>query len=191
MKNTELLTQMAGQKVAIKQQNQQNYQNVYQQLIQEAQYNASMAENKRQFDENMKFQREQFNWQKAKAAASGGGSSGGRGSGSSGGLCGSGFLALLALGSVGQGVHSLDDQEDNDGHDEEVDDGHNQSAVVERHFVDGEMQSAEILLKDNTNQRRNQVGNQSVYDGFKSGADHNTDGHIDYIATVNKLSKLS
>lgn len=77
MKNTELLTQMAGQKVAIKQQNQQNYQNVYQQLIQEAQYNASMAENKRQFDENMKFQREQFNWQKAKAAASGGGSSGG------------------------------------------------------------------------------------------------------------------
>ena len=76
MKNTELLTQMAGQKVAIKQQNQQNYQNVYQQLIQEAQYNASMAENKRQFDENMAFQREQFNWQKQKAAASGGSSGG-------------------------------------------------------------------------------------------------------------------
>lgn len=77
MKNTELLTQMAGQKVAIKQQNQQNYMSVYQQLIQEAQYNASMAENKRQFDENMAFQREQFNWQKAKAAASGGGGGGG------------------------------------------------------------------------------------------------------------------
>lgn len=78
MKDVELLTQMAGQKVAIKQQNQQNYLNVYQQLIQEAQYDASMAENKRQFDENMAFQREQFNWQKAKAAASSsGGSSGG------------------------------------------------------------------------------------------------------------------
>lgn len=76
MKNTELLTQMAGQKVAIKQQNQQNYMSVYQQLIQEAQYNATMAENKRQFDENMAFQREQFNWQKAKAAASGGSSGG-------------------------------------------------------------------------------------------------------------------
>ncbi len=76
MKNTELLTQLAGQKVAIKQQNQQNYMSVYQQLIQEAQYNASMAENKRQFDENMAFQREQFNWQKAKAAASGGGGGG-------------------------------------------------------------------------------------------------------------------
>ncbi len=77
MKNTELLTQMAGQKVAIKQQNQQNYMSVYQQLIQEAQYNASMAENKRQFDENMAFQREQFNWQKAKAAAASSGGGGG------------------------------------------------------------------------------------------------------------------
>lgn len=89
MKNVELLTQMAGQKVAIKQQNQQNYLNVYQQLIQEAQYDASMAEDqrqfneaqaesKRQFDANMAFQREQFNWQKAQAALkASGGSSGG------------------------------------------------------------------------------------------------------------------
>lgn len=87
MKNTELLTQMAGQKVAIKQQNQQNYLSVYQQLVQEGQFDANMAENirqhnealaenKRQFDANMAFQREQFNWQKAKAAASGGGGGG-------------------------------------------------------------------------------------------------------------------
>lgn len=77
MKNTELLTQMAGQKVAIKQQNRQNYMAVYQQLIQEAQYDASMAEQKRQFDANMAFQREQFNWQKAKAAAASSGGGGG------------------------------------------------------------------------------------------------------------------
>lgn len=77
MKNTELLTQMAGQKVAIKQQNRQNYMDVYKQLIQEAQYDASMAENKRQFDANMAFQREQFNWQKAKAAAASSGGGGG------------------------------------------------------------------------------------------------------------------
>jgi len=79
MKNTELLTSLAQGKATMKQQSTQNYLSVLQQLIDEEQFNASLAENKRQHDETLAFQREQFNWQKAKYNASSGGSSGGSG----------------------------------------------------------------------------------------------------------------
>lgn len=75
MKNTELLTSLAQGKATMKQQSTQNYLSVLQQLQDEEQFNASLAENKRQHDETLAFQREQFNWQKAKASS--GGSSGG------------------------------------------------------------------------------------------------------------------
>lgn len=83
MKNTELLATMAQNKANLRQQNFSNYMSVYNQLLQEAQHKASLAEQKRQHDENLAFQREQFNWQKEQAAAkaSSGGSSGGGGSG--------------------------------------------------------------------------------------------------------------
>jgi hypothetical protein len=76
MKNTELLTSLAQGKASMKQQSTQNYLSVLQQLQDEAQFNASLAENKRQHDETLAFQREQFNWQKQKAASSGGSSGG-------------------------------------------------------------------------------------------------------------------
>lgn len=47
---------------------------------QKRQHEATLAENKRQFNEQMALSRDQFEWQKAKAAGSGGGSSGGSGS---------------------------------------------------------------------------------------------------------------
>lgn len=70
-KNTELLTTLAREKAAIKQQNFSNYMAVYNQILEENKYKTSVE----QFNENMAFQREQFNWQKAQAekASSGGG----------------------------------------------------------------------------------------------------------------------
>ena len=66
MKKTELLTSLAQGKATLKQQSTQNYLSVLQQLQDEAQFN-----------ETMKFQREQFDWQKSQAAKSSSGSSGG------------------------------------------------------------------------------------------------------------------
>ena len=67
MKNTELLTSLAQGKASMKQQSTQNYLSVL-----------AMLQEEEQFNENMAFQREQFNWQKQKyAASSSGGSSGG------------------------------------------------------------------------------------------------------------------
>jgi hypothetical protein len=77
MKNQELLTTKAQQVASIKQQNYQNYMSVYNQLMEEN----KLAEEIRQYNETMAFQREQFNWQKAQAAKA---SSGGSSSGSSG-----------------------------------------------------------------------------------------------------------
>ena len=76
MKNTELLTSLAQGKATMKQQSTTNYLNVLQQLQDEAQFNASLEENKRQHNETLAFQREQFNWQKEQAnKSSSGGSS--------------------------------------------------------------------------------------------------------------------
>lgn len=67
VRGNELYTQMVQGGASIKQQNISNYMSVYNQLMQEKQFDAQMA-----------FQREQFEYQKAKAASSG--SSGGSGS---------------------------------------------------------------------------------------------------------------
>ena len=69
MYGNELLTAMASQQAAIQQQNFSNYLSVYNQLMQESQFN-----------ENLAFQREQFNWQKEQAGAKSSGSGGGSGS---------------------------------------------------------------------------------------------------------------
>lgn len=86
VRGNELYTQMVQGGASIKQQNISNYMSVYNQLMQEKQHNESLAENKRQFDAQMAFQREQFEYQKAKAASSGSikKSSGGSSSSSSG-----------------------------------------------------------------------------------------------------------
>ena len=82
MKNTELLATMAQNKANLRQQNFSNYLSVYNQLLQEAQHRESLAENKRQFNENLAFQKEQFAWQKAQAEAKSSGGSGGSSGGS-------------------------------------------------------------------------------------------------------------
>ena len=83
-KNT-LLLDKATKKREIDNTYYSRYQDVLKQINTEntlkeqiRQYNASLAENKRQHNEQMALQREQFEWQKAKAAGSG--SSGGSGS---------------------------------------------------------------------------------------------------------------
>lgn len=75
--NTELLTTLAQQKVAIRQQNTQNYLAVYNQLLGEKQleesarqHNETLAENKRQFNKNFGLEQAKFNYQKAQASAS-------------------------------------------------------------------------------------------------------------------------
>ena len=102
----------------------------------------------------------------------------------------SGSFLFLLLTDIVQGVHQLDDAEQNDSDDEEVDDSHNQGAVLEDNAVNGKGQAAEILLKDDTDQGRNQVGNQGVNDGLECSTDHNTDGHVNNVAAIDKRSEL-
>lgn len=84
----DLIREKATKKTALEDTYYGRYQDVLKQINTEnalaeevRQYNESLAENKRQHDAQMAFQREQFAWQKAQAAAkSSGGSSGGSGS---------------------------------------------------------------------------------------------------------------
>lgn len=71
----QLVMEKANQKSAIEQNYWQRYLAVQDQINKEN----SMAESARQFDAQMAFQREQFNWQKAQAASSGGSSGGSSG----------------------------------------------------------------------------------------------------------------
>ena len=86
-KNTELLTTLAQQKAALKQQNFSNYMSVYNQLVNEKQFNENLAEQKRQHNESMNLQWANYNLAKekyddSKTTSSGGGSSGGSSGGS-------------------------------------------------------------------------------------------------------------
>ena len=111
------------------------------------------------------------------------------GAGLGGGLGGS--LLNLLFADIVHSVHQFDDHKQHNSNDKEVDDGHNQGTIVERHIVNSEMQGAEILLEDDADQGRNQVGNQGIDDGFESSTDHDTDGHVDNIAAIDKGSELS
>ena len=85
MQNNSLLTEKARQQTAIRQQNFSNYMDVYGALMQEnaiaedvRQFNAQISEEKRQFNESQRLEREKLAWQKAqaaRAASSGGGGS--------------------------------------------------------------------------------------------------------------------
>lgn len=74
-KNTELLTTLAQQKAAIKQQNFSNYLSVYNQLLDEQQHKDSLQLQR----DSLQLQRDQFNWQKQKYEESKTTSSGGSG----------------------------------------------------------------------------------------------------------------
>lgn len=73
-KNT-LLLEQANKKMEI----EQIYHNRYQDVLQQINTENALAEEIRQFNESMNFQREQFAWQKAQAAKSSSGSSGSSG----------------------------------------------------------------------------------------------------------------
>lgn len=80
-KNTELLTTLAQQKAALKQQGFSNYMTVYNQLVNEKQFNENLAEQKRQHNESMNLQWANYNLAKEKyddsKATTGGGGGGG------------------------------------------------------------------------------------------------------------------
>lgn len=94
-KNTLLLDQ-ANKKLEIDQMYHGRYQDVLNQMNTEnalaeqvRQFNENLAEERRQYNETMAFNREQFNWQKSQASAKSGGSSSSKKSSSSGGSSGS------------------------------------------------------------------------------------------------------
>lgn len=109
----QLLMQKAEQKTAIDQNYYQRYLAVLDQINKEnslaenvRQFNEQMAEEKRQYDSTMSFQREQFEYQKSKDAASSSGGSGGvEGSGgsSSGGSSGGSGGSVNNTSSSGSG----------------------------------------------------------------------------------------
>lgn len=75
------------QKAQTKREIDNTYYSRYQDVLNQINTENALAESKRQHDETLKFQREQFNWQKEQAKknnVSGGGSSGGSGGGSGG-----------------------------------------------------------------------------------------------------------
>ena len=73
----QLLLEMANQKTQTETLYYQRYQDVLAQIMEEQ----ALAEQIRQFNEQMAFQREQFDWQKSKYSGGGGGSGGGSGGG--------------------------------------------------------------------------------------------------------------
>lgn len=115
---------------------------------------------------------------------------------------GGGRLFLLLVGELGDGVHGLDQRKDDDGHDEEVDDGRDETAVVEGGgagflggfeggvgvAVEGDEEVGEIHLAGEQCQAgHDDVVDQRVDDGFEGGTDDDTDGHIQHVAAADKF----
>ena len=102
-------------------------------------------------------------------------------------------------------IHSAHEQEDDESHDQEIDDGGEEGAVIEgggAGFLGGGEGGISRTVKrdepvgeidaagDKGNDRHDQVGNKGIDDGFESGADDHADCHIDHITAVDKISEL-
>ena len=102
-------------------------------------------------------------------------------------------------------IHSAHEQEDDESHDQEIDDGGEEGAVIEgggAGFLGGGEGGVSRTVKrdepvgeidaagDKGNDRHDQVGNKGIDDGFESGADDHADCHIDHITAVDKISEL-
>lgn len=100
-----------------------------------------------------------------------------------------GFFDFLFAQAM-QGIQNLNQGEQYNGNDKEVQDGHDESAILEHSTVDGKGQGAEILSHQDTDKGRNQIVDQGVYDSLERSADHDTDCHVNYAAAVDEFLKF-
>ena len=120
---------------------------------------------------------------------------------------GSGSLFDLLLAQTADGIDHLDHNKENDGNNQEVDDGHNESTIIDgngffydfngtvlKRVGDGVLkdnfQVVEILLEDEADNGGNQILNHGIDDRLEGGADHNANSHINDVAAVDKLFEL-
>ena len=88
-------------------------------------------------------------------------------------------------------AHHFDDQEQHQGHQQEVDDGGDEGPVHELGVPEAKGQGAEIRAAgDEAQQGIEDVVDQGVDDGGKRTADDNTDGHIYHVAAGDKFLKF-
>ena len=89
-----------------------------------------------------------------------------------------------------QRVHALDQEENDDGHQDEVENGGEKRAVTDLHFPDLDSQIAQIRIGKQADQRGNDVVHQRIDDRLESRADDNADCQIHHVAAQRELLEL-
>jgi hypothetical protein len=97
---------------------------------------------------------------------------------------------------LAQLVNALNHEEDHQGDYEEIDDCLDQQAVVESGSVaadaPGHFEGREV---NPAGKQRDEGGEQviddGIHDGGESSADHDADGEVDHIATIDEIAELS
>ena len=84
----------------------------------------------------------------------------------------------------------LDEQEQHDCHEQEVDDRRQERAVLDRDAADLPDEIGEVGVRDEADERRNDVANQRIDDAFERSADDHADGEIQHAAFGDECFKF-